>query len=39
VPGSVTALPPLNTKSTPPQPVLLWLIAADRQRRQARRPE
>jgi len=29
-PGSVTALPPLNTvKSTPPQPVLLWLIGAD----------
>ncbi len=29
-PGSVTGLPPLNSiKAKPPQPVLLWLIAAD----------
>ncbi len=29
-PGSVEGLPPLNSKkSRPPQPVLLWLIAAD----------
>ena len=30
-PGSVDGLPPLNSiKSKPPQPVLLWLIGADR---------
>jgi len=30
VPGSVDGLPPLNSKkSRPPQPVLLWLIAAE----------
>jgi len=29
-PGSVSGLPPLNSrKSRPPQPVLLWLLAAD----------
>ncbi|MFN4340508.1 MAG: nitric oxide reductase activation protein NorD [Azonexus sp.] len=29
-PGSIDGLPPLNSrKSRPPQPVLLWLIAAD----------